>query len=69
MLELTMTFKKIKAFVYVSTAYCNMDNGSLEEMKENRLEERLYPDIDDWRNVIKLAENYDRQMLDALTPQ
>lgn len=46
-----------------------MDNGSLEEIKENRLEERLYPDVDDWKNVIQLAEKLDGEMLNCLTPQ
>lgn len=46
-----------------------MDNGSLKDIKENRLEERLYPDIDDWRNVIKLAENLDGAICDIFTKQ
>uniref|UniRef100_A0A336M984 Fatty acyl-CoA reductase n=1 Tax=Culicoides sonorensis TaxID=179676 RepID=A0A336M984_CULSO len=67
LLELAMTFKKMKAFVHVSTAYCNMDNGSLYEIKERRIEERFYPNVDDWRNIIKLAENVDRETLDILS--
>lgn len=46
-----------------------MDNGSLEQIKENRLEEVLYPDVDDWRNVINLAENVDQGTLNVLTKQ
>ncbi|XP_063696526.1 putative fatty acyl-CoA reductase CG5065 [Culicoides brevitarsis] len=67
LLELASSCKNIKAFVHVSTAYCNMHNGSLEEIKELRVQEKLYPDIDDWKNVIKLAENLDKELLQHLT--
>ncbi|XP_063708794.1 uncharacterized protein LOC134837352 [Culicoides brevitarsis] len=67
LLELSLTFKKVRAFVHVSTAYCNMDLGSLEDVKANRLKEIVYPNMDDWQNVIKLAENLDADTLNILT--
>lgn len=69
LLELVTTFKKVRAFVHVSTAFCNMDNGSLKDIKDKRLREILYPDLDDWRKVIKLAENVDGEVLNILTKQ
>lgn len=53
--------------MYISTAYSNCQNGTPEEVLENRIEERLYEDIDDWKLAIKIAESFDVQLLNTLS--
>ncbi|KAH8248505.1 hypothetical protein KR026_007757 [Drosophila bipectinata] len=56
LVKLALGWRKLKAFVHVSTTY---SNPSVLEV-----EERVYPPIADWRTTIKLAENYDEETLD-----
>lgn len=53
--------------MYVSTAYSNCQDGTPEEVLDHRIEERLYEDIDDWQTIIKLAENYDDDVLNPFS--
>ncbi|EDW75357.2 uncharacterized protein Dwil_GK20125 [Drosophila willistoni] len=55
LIKLALQWKKLKAFVHVSTTY---SNPSVLEV-----EERVYPPLADWRTTIKLAETYDEQTL------
>ncbi|KAM8720842.1 hypothetical protein ACLKA7_006826 [Drosophila subpalustris] len=55
LIKLALHWKKLKAFVHVSTTYSNPT--------ELEVEERLYPPYADWRTTIKLAENYDAETL------
>lgn len=70
LLELASGFKQLKAFVHVSTAFCNMENfKSREEILDRRIEERLYKNVDDWKAVIKTAEKLDTDTMNKLTMQ
>lgn len=53
--------------MYISTAFSNCQHGSPEQVLNNRLEEKLYENVDDWKQIIKIAENLDISLLDALT--
>lgn len=55
LIKLALQWKKLKAFVHVSTTY---SNPSVIEV-----EEQLYPPLADWRTTIKLAETFDEQTL------
>jgi len=55
LVKLALEWRKLKAFVHVSTTYSNP--GVLE------VEERVYPPLADWRTTIKLAETYDEEIL------
>lgn len=67
LLEISKGFKKLQAFIYISTAYSNCQDGTPEEVLEHRIEERLYEDIDDWATAIKVAEHTDEEVLNTLT--
>ncbi|EDW62997.1 putative fatty acyl-CoA reductase CG5065 [Drosophila virilis] len=57
LIKLALQWKKLKAFVHVSTTYSNPT--------ELEVEERIYPPYADWRTTIKLAETYDEETLDV----
>lgn len=46
-------------FVYVSTAYSHIDKKLIEE--------KIYPSHGNWREAIKLAEEGDEGIIDALS--
>nr|CAH7730162.1 unnamed protein product [Callosobruchus chinensis] len=48
-IQLALKCSKLEAFMYVSTAYCNVDN--------NFIEEKLYTSPVNWRDAIDLAES------------
>lgn len=60
-IKLAMEVKHLKAFIHISTAYCNV-NKELTVM-----EEKLYPENGDWRQAIELAEKGDKRITDILT--
>lgn len=64
--ELASEMKNLKAFVYVSTAYCNHRNGSLDDMQTKRIREELYPIAYDFQELIRTAEAIDEYQLNAL---
>lgn len=45
--------------MHVSTTYCQSDKFEVEE--------KIYPSEVDWKRSIKIAENVDEQVLEALT--
>lgn len=51
--------KQIKSIVHVSTTYCNPDFKVIEE--------QIYPPKADWRTAIKMAEQFDEELIDVLT--
>ncbi|XP_070155095.1 fatty acyl-CoA reductase 1-like [Polyergus mexicanus] len=51
--------KNLIALVYVSTAYTHLDNPFIEE--------KVYPPIADWREMIKVAESLDEHILNVFT--
>ncbi|XP_070168529.1 fatty acyl-CoA reductase 1-like [Polyergus mexicanus] len=51
--------KNLIALVYISTAYAHLDNPFLEE--------KVYPPIADWREMIKVAESLDEHILNVFT--
>ncbi|GAB0087096.1 Fatty acyl-CoA reductase [Sergentomyia squamirostris] len=53
--------KNLKAMMHVSTSYCNPDWHDIEE--------KIYPPYADWQKTIKIAETYDRELLDILAPK
>lgn len=59
--KLALEAKHVKAFIHVSTAYCNADRKLVEE--------KLYPSHGNWREAIALAEEGDRNLMDYLTPK
>lgn len=58
-IQLSLKLKKLDAFVYISTAFCNSDFKLLEE--------KIYPEHGDWRMALKLAQSVDDQTLNTLT--
>ncbi|KAJ8916629.1 hypothetical protein NQ315_000274, partial [Exocentrus adspersus] len=59
-LELACAFKKLKAFVHVSTTYCHCD--------ELELKEKLYPAPHDARHVLELVKWMGQDLLETITP-
>lgn len=57
--ELALEAKHIKAFVYVSTAFCNSDKMIVEE--------KIYPAHCDWEHAIQVAEKGDTALTNFLT--
>ncbi|KAH8387028.1 hypothetical protein KR093_004172 [Drosophila rubida] len=55
LIKVALQWKKLKAFIHVSTTYSNPT--------ELEVEERIYPPYADWRTTIKLAETYDSETL------
>ncbi|KAH8300923.1 hypothetical protein KR044_004715 [Drosophila immigrans] len=55
LIKVALQWKKLKAFIHVSTTYSNPT--------ELEVEERIYPPYADWRTTIKLAESYDAETL------
>ncbi|XP_076256709.1 fatty acyl-CoA reductase 1-like [Rhynchophorus ferrugineus] len=51
--------KQLEVFVHVSTAYCQVDKEVIEE--------EIYPALADWKNFIRVAEEYDSHYLNILT--
>lgn len=51
--------KELRVVLHVSTTYCNPERKVVEEM--------IYPPKCDWRDAIKIAENTDEYILNALT--
>lgn len=47
--NLALEMKQLKAYIHVSTGYCNADKRTVEE--------KLYPVHGNWRDAIYLAEN------------
>lgn len=62
LLLLAEEMKHLKAFIHVSTAYCNSD-------KQNKyvIEEEIYPSRGDWREAIDLIEQGDKNITDILS--
>lgn len=60
-INLAMEAKHLKAFVHVSTAYCNVNK------RITVMEEKLYPQNGDWRQAIDLAEKGEENLVDILT--
>ncbi|XP_055381361.1 uncharacterized protein LOC129611958 [Condylostylus longicornis] len=58
MIKFAKKLKNITVFVHVSTAYCNPD--------KRHVEEKIYPPYMDWRDAIKIAENFDRDSLEPI---
>ncbi|XP_029680142.1 fatty acyl-CoA reductase 1-like [Formica exsecta] len=56
---LAESMKNLMALVYVSTAYAHLDNPFIEE--------KVYPPIDNWRKMIKMAESLDEHILNVFT--
>lgn len=67
MCDLALEMKNLKTFMYVSTAFCNHRNGDLDDMKEKKLREVLYPDVGDYQSIIRIAEGIDEFDLNALS--
>ncbi|XP_034248653.1 putative fatty acyl-CoA reductase CG5065 [Thrips palmi] len=59
--ELAAGMKKLRAFVHVSTTYCNVDRREIEE--------KIYPPHADWRQMITAVEKLDSDELTVLTPK
>ncbi|KAH8411241.1 hypothetical protein KR215_000913 [Drosophila sulfurigaster] len=55
LIKVALQWKKLKAFIHVSTTYSNPT--------ELEVEERIYPPYADWRTTIQLAENFDTETL------
>ncbi|XP_055711091.1 putative fatty acyl-CoA reductase CG5065 [Phlebotomus papatasi] len=51
----------LKVMMHVSTSYCNPDWHDIEE--------KIYPPYADWEKAIKIAETYDKELLDILAPK
>ncbi|XP_060532881.1 putative fatty acyl-CoA reductase CG5065 [Cylas formicarius] len=60
-LDLSCTFKNLRAFVHVSTSYCHCD--------ETDLEEKLYPAPHNPRHILEMAKWMDNELLKMLTPK
>lgn len=58
-IELGLEAKHLKAFVHVSTAYCNSDKKIVDE--------KLYAAYGDWRESIEIAESSDQTLIEYLT--
>ncbi|XP_024886088.1 fatty acyl-CoA reductase 1-like isoform X2 [Temnothorax curvispinosus] len=56
---LAQSMKNLKALVYVSTAFANVNNPFIEE--------KVYPPIADWRKIINVAESLDEHTLNIFT--
>ncbi|KAJ1527952.1 hypothetical protein ONE63_007885 [Megalurothrips usitatus] len=59
MAELAVGMKNLKAFVHVSTTYCNTDRKDIDE--------KVYPPHADWAKMISVVETQDSHQLDILT--
>ncbi|XP_055597969.1 putative fatty acyl-CoA reductase CG5065 [Uranotaenia lowii] len=62
-LEWASTLKKLRAFVHVSTMYCNVDHTTVEMVEE------LGRAKMDWKLAIDAAEQLDVEMLETLAPK
>jgi len=49
----------LKALVYVSTAFAQVNNAFIEE--------KVHPPIADWRKMIKMAESLDEYIINIFT--
>lgn len=67
LLDICVEMRKLQAFVYISTAFSNCQNGTPQEVLQNQITERLYEDIDDYNTVIKIAETFDDTLLNTLS--
>lgn len=59
LIGIALEAKHLKAFVHVSTAYCNSHIRVVEE--------KLYPSCGNWREAIRLAEEGDTNVTNYLT--
>ncbi|GLG96576.1 Putative fatty acyl-CoA reductase CG5065, partial [Gryllus bimaculatus] len=59
--ELCSLMPNIKAFVYMSTAYCNCDRQEVDE--------EIYNNVHDPESIIQLVTAMDDDTIDALTPK
>lgn len=59
LLLLATQLKQIKSIVHVSTTYCNPDYKVIQE--------EIYPPKADWRTAIKMAEQFDEELIDVVT--
>ncbi|KAK9496653.1 hypothetical protein O3M35_013088 [Rhynocoris fuscipes] len=57
--NLALNMKQLKVLVHVSTAYSNCQISEIEE--------KIYPPIADWKEVLKITEKVDPQALTILT--
>uniref|UniRef100_A0A336M7X6 Fatty acyl-CoA reductase n=1 Tax=Culicoides sonorensis TaxID=179676 RepID=A0A336M7X6_CULSO len=58
LLDFAKTLQHLEVFMHVSTAYSNCDRFEIDE--------KLYPASVDWRYAIKISEQFDEEILDAL---
>ncbi|XP_006624031.1 putative fatty acyl-CoA reductase CG5065 isoform X1 [Apis dorsata] len=56
---LAKSMKNLVALVHVSTAYAHVDKPVIDEI--------VYPSLTDWRNVIKMVESLDEQIIQVFT--
>lgn len=59
LVKIAKEWKKLCAFIHVSTTYCYPH--------EYEVEEKVYPTFVKWRDAIKLAETYDVEILNTMT--
>lgn len=60
-IKLALEMKKLECFLHMSTAYC---------IKHRELiEEKVYPPPGDWRQVLKLCETLDENVLEIMAPK
>ncbi|CAD7078551.1 unnamed protein product [Hermetia illucens] len=58
-LNFAMQLRNLQRFVHVSTAF--------SYPYKTRLDEQIYPPMDDWKTIIKLAEKFDDGILNIFT--
>ncbi|KAI4500925.1 hypothetical protein M0802_004136 [Mischocyttarus mexicanus] len=61
MLDLSRNMKKLEVFVYLSTAFCHVDQVELGE--------RVYDSPNDSQDLIRLVEWLDEEIIDNITPK
>lgn len=60
LIQLALETEHLKAFIHVSTAYCNALKGLTD------VHEKLYPQNGDWKDAIKIAEEGQNTIIDNL---
>lgn len=56
---LAKSMKNLVALVHISTAYAHVDKPVIDEI--------VYPSLVDWRNIIKMVETLDEQIIEVFT--
>lgn len=56
---LAKSMKNLVALVHISTAYAHVDKPVIDEI--------VYPSLVDWRNIIKIVETLDEQIIEVFT--